>query len=406
MTVAAYAAPSVDATGLTVPTYASILADNLQSYLNIFGSNQYVESDSAIYQLLSILSLKQSDTCSGLQLVYNQSSPATAVGAGLDREVKLNGLTRASYTYSTAIVTCVGTAGLTLTNTAAQDEAGYLWNLDEVTLTGGTGSVTATCTTPGAITAEAGTIDIISTPINGWASVTNANAATVGDSVESDSKLRARQAISVSLPALTPIAATVAAVEAVTGVTRIAPGYTVAGSPGSSIENPTGATDTWGNPAHSISIVADGGTDLDVATAIYNKKTIGCLTHGTTSVAVTDATTSYVETISFYRPTYAPIYVSVSIHGYSGTPTSAVQTSVQTAIVNYLNELAIGETVPISAVNYEAMSVNASLPSPTFGVSALTIGTTATPTGIVDVAMPTFYTVARGITANVIVTVV
>lgn len=406
MTVPAYAAPSVGATGLTVPTYASILADNLQSYLNIYGSNQYVESDSAIYQLLSIISLKQADTCSGLQLSYDQSSPATAVGAGLDREVKLNGLTRASYTYSTAVVTCAGTvANLSLVNCVAQDINGYLWSMDAVTLAGGTGSVTATCTTPGAISAEPGTINIISTPVNGWTSVTNADAATVGDAVESDSKLRARQAISVALPALTPIAATVASVEAVTGVTRVAPGYSVAGTPGSSIENPTGAPDTWGNPAHSITIVAEGGTDAAVAAAIYAKKTIGCLTNGTTSVIVTDAVTSYQETISFYRPTYVPVYVSVSIHGYVAAPTVAIQTAVQSAIAAYLNELAIGETVAISAINYEAMAVNSSLPTPTFGVRSLTIGVAAVPTGTSDLAL-LFYQAAQGITANVVVTVV
>ena len=88
----AYAAPTVTAAGLIISTYQDILADNIQAYLNIYGQNQYVGTDSAIYQLLSILSLKQSDTNLGLQLAYNQSSPQTAVGAGLDRVVKMNGL--------------------------------------------------------------------------------------------------------------------------------------------------------------------------------------------------------------------------------------------------------------------------------------------------------------------------
>ena len=404
MTAPAYAAPSVGSAGLTVPTYASILADNVQAYLNIYGSNQYVESDSAIYQLLSVISLKNADVCSGLQLAYNQSSPTTAVGTGLDRAAKLNGLTRDVYTYSTAVVTCAGTAGVPLVNAVAQDTNGYLWSLGEVTIPG---SVVATCTTPGAISAEPGTINIISTPVNGWASVTNNAAATVGAAVESDSALRSRQAISVSLPALTPMATTVAVVLSTAGVTRVAPGYPTPGGPGTSIENPTGSVDSWGNPAHSISIVVEGGSDLTVATAIYSRKTIGCLTNGTTSVLVDDPNVMGMqETISFYRPSYVPIYVSVSLHGYSGALTSSVQTAVQTAITNYLNELAIGETVSISAVSYMAMSVNANLPAPTFGVQALTVGTSSSPTGVVDVPMPTFYSAATGLPANVIVTVV
>jgi len=402
MSVAPYAPPSIGPAGLTVNNYQSILQDNLQSFLNIFGQNQYIAPDSAIYQLLSILSLKQADQNLGLQLVYNQSSPQTAVGAGLDREVKMNGLARAPFTFSTATLTCVGTAGLPLINCFAQDQAGNLWSIPTPTpITGGSVNVVATCTTPGAVAAEPGQISIISTPTAGWTSVTNANAATAGEPVESDSSLRARQSVSVALPALTPIAATVAAVLAVKGVVRVAPGYKTPAGPGSSIENPTGGVDSWGNPAHSISIVADGGTDLAVATAIYLKKTIGCLTNGTTSAVVTDQNTGFEETISFFRPTDLPIFVLAAIHGYNSTPTTATLAAVQAAIVLYLNSLQIGETVPISAVNYEAMSVNANLSAASFGVQSLAIGTltasttadttlgsnsitVADPTGIVD----------------------
>ena len=403
----AYAPPTVTAAGLVVATYQDILADNLQAYLNIYGQNQYVGQDSAIYQLLSILSLKQSDTNLGLQLVYNQSSPQTAVGAGLDRAVKMNGLAREPFGYSTATLTLTGTSGVPITNGYAQDQAGNLWALPAtVTLVGGTATATATCTTPGNVEAEPGTINIIATPVSGWAMVTNTAAAVAGTAVEADSQLRARQSISVALPSLTPLASTVAAVLTVPGVTRVAPGYPTPGGPGSSIENPTGATDSWGNPAHSVSMAVEGGTDLAVATAIYSKKTIGCASHGTTAVPITDVNTGYIEVINFYRPTPVPVYASVAIHGYSVAPTTTVQVAVQAAIVNYLNELSIGETVPISAVNYVAMAVNASLPTPAFGVQTLTMGTTATPTGTSDVAMPTFYSVASGVAVNVVVSVV
>ena len=96
MSTPPYVPPFVGPAGLTVASYASIFPDNLAAYLNIYGQNQYVGQDSAIYQLLSILSLKQSDANLGLQLTYNQSSPQTAVGAGLDRQVKMNGLARAA----------------------------------------------------------------------------------------------------------------------------------------------------------------------------------------------------------------------------------------------------------------------------------------------------------------------
>ena len=391
MSTPPYVAPYVGPAGLVVPSYQSILADNLQAFLNIYGQNQYVGQDSPIYQLLSIISLKQSDTNLALQLAYNQSSPQTAVGAGLDRAVKMNGLARLPYTFSTAPVTLTGTAGKTITNGAAQDQNGNLWSLPTpLTFTGSTLSTVATCTTPGNVTASVGTITIIATPTLGWTSVTNTAAATPGAPVETDSELRARQSISVALPALTPLAATVAALLATSGVTRIAPGYPTPGGPGSSIENPTGATDSWGNPAHSVSFVVEGGTDLAVATTIYDKKTIGCFTNGTTTVAVVDPSTGYTEDISFYRPTYEPVFVLMALQGYGATPTSATLTAVQTALVTYLNELSIGETVSLAALTYEAMAINASLTAPGFGVQAVSMGAlTASTTASTTLGSPT-----------------
>ncbi len=384
--------------------YQSIMADNLQAFLNIYGPNQYVEPDSAIYQLLSAISLKQADTNLALQLAYNQSSPQTAVGAGLDRQVKMNGLARDPFSFSSAPVILTGANGTVITDGFVQDQQGNLWALPgTVTITSGTITVTAVCTTPGAISAEPGTINIINTPTAGWTAVTNAVAATNGEPIESDSKLRARQSISVALPSTTPISSTIAAVLAAKGVVRVAPGYPTPGGPGTSIENPTGATDSWGNPPHSISIVAECTNTVTVAEAIYAKKTIGCFTNGTTTVPVVDPTTGVTENISFFLPTNLPIYVSVTLVGYGSAPTSAVRAAVQTALVTYLNSLSIGETVSIGALYFEVMKVNVNINAPTFGTATLLVGTTASPTGTVDVPMPNFYYAALGVAANVVV---
>ena len=383
MSTPTYFAPSIGPAGLSLPTYPAILADNLQAFLNIYGTAQYTAPDSAIYQLISIISLKQADVNAALQLAYNQSSPQTAVGAGLDRQVKMNGLAREPFTYSTVLLTVVGTALITITNGAAQDQNGNIWSLPTSVLipNSGTISVTAVCTTPGAVSAEPGAVNIINTPIAGWTSVTNSVAAVTGEPIEPDSALRARQAISVALPSLTPVSSTIAAVLAASGVIRMAPGYPTPSGPGSSIENPTGATDSWGNPPHSISMVVECTNTITVATAIYEKKTIGCFTNGTTHVPIVDAVTGVTETISFYQPTNYPIFILVTIHGYGAVPTTAATTAVQTALVMYLNELAIGETVSVGAVFYEAMAVNSNLVSPGFGVQAVNMGVqTATTT--------------------------
>lgn len=360
MSIPPYAPPSVGPTGLIVSTYQSILADNLQAFLNIYGTNQYVAQDSAIYQLISIFSLKHSDANLGLQLAYNQTSPQTAVGAGLDRVLKLNGLARAPFTYSIAVLTLTGTAGTTITNGFVQDVNGNLWAIPSpVVIIGGSIDVPAQCTTPGNVAASAGTINLISTPVAGWATATNAGDATPGASLETDSKARARQAISVALTAVTPIAATTAAVLAVPGVTRINP-----------LENPTGVSDSFGNPPHSISLVIEGGDQLAVATAIFLKKTIGCFTNGGTTQIVTDPITGLLSSISFFRPTYENPYVIVVVRSLTGF-TTATQTAIQAGIVSYLNSLNIGQTILYSELYGAALTARSNPDLPLFSIQAI-----------------------------------
>lgn len=403
MSITPYIPPFVGPGGLVVPTYQSVLNDNLQGYLNIYGRTQYVGPDSAIYQLISIISLKISDVMQAVQLAYNQSSPQTAVGAGLDRQLKMNGLARSAYSFSTVLVTLSGTPGTPITNGFVQDQNGNLWSLpSSVTILSGGTTVTATCTTPGAVTAGPNTVNIKNTPVVGWASVTNSVAATPGDAVESDSEARARQTISVALPSITTLQSTIAAVLAVPGVTRVAPGYPTPGGPGTSIENPTGAVDSWGNPAHSVSLVVDcGGSSAviaAVAQAVYGARGIGPFTNGTTSTLVTDPNTGYQMMVSFFQPTGLPIWANVVLIGYGSTPTTTQMSAVQTALVTYLNELDIGETVSYAALIYEIMSVNVTLAVPNFGISSFEIGSA--------VAASTVATFSSGVTSITVISAV
>lgn len=399
-----YAPPSIGPAGITIPSYNDILADNIEQYLKIYGANQYVGQDSAIYQLLSILSLKMSDTCQGLQYDFNQSSPLTAIGAGLDRIVKLNGIARLPYTYSTAVVTVTGTPGTVIGNGVAQDTNGNQWLLPQPTVTipgGGSINVTATCTTPGNITAEPGTISIIATPAGGWTGVTNAAAAIPGTPIETDSQLRARQAISVAVPSITLLSGTVADLLATPGVTRL-----------NVSENPTGAVDANGNPPHSITAVVDGtATHLAVATAIYNNRGIGCLTNGdvngsptgeTVTVVVTDPDTGYTMPISFLTPSYIPIYVSMNVHLLAGG-TSATLAQIKADIVAYLNSLDIGEPCVYSELYGAALNARSNPDMPTFSIRAVTSGTAPSPVGTADIPMA-FNEVSEGIGANVLIT--
>ena len=392
-TTSTYVAPFISASsGMVIPSYADILSDLISNYQAIYPQVVYLGTDTAKYQELSIFALKIYDTNLACQLAYSARSPITAVGADLDSIVKMNGLARLAASYSTAPVTVTGVYGTVITNGIVSDTQGYLWDLaSPITIpSGGSVIVSATCETAGAIQAQAGSINTISDGATaGWTGASNPSAASVGLPTEADSQLRARQAYSVAMPSITQLGSINAAIAAVSGVTR----YAVE-------ENFTGLTDANLCPPHSITAVVEGGTDADVANAIFLKRGDGALTNGTTHVTCTSPTETTV--IGFSRPTYVPIYATMVIHGLSGY-TTAVLTSIQSAIVSYLNGLQIGESVTFSSLYSVAQSVMPSLLTPQFSITSLFTGTSASPSGTSDIAIA-YNAVAQGVTANIIVT--
>lgn len=328
-------APTIDATGIHAPAYADVL-DYLQTqYRAIYGADTYLEPDSKDGQFLAIIASAINDGNSVAIAIYNSFSPATAQFAALSSNVKINGIRRHESSYSTADVLLVGQAGTTITNGLVQDTNRVNWALPtSVTIPPeGEITVTATCTTIGDIEAPAGTIVKIMTPTLGWQTVTNPADAAPGAPVEMDAALRARQKTSTAIPSLTVFEGTIGAVANVAGVTRYA-GY----------ENDTDETDANGLPAHSIALVVEGGDATAIANAIAAKKGPGGGTTGTTAITVNDIYGRPIV-IRFYRPTPQAVSAVVQFNALAGF-TTAISQSVQQAIADYINGVAIGGGVP------------------------------------------------------------
>ena len=271
----AYIEPYIDATGMYVPTYTDIRDDLINQMKQIFGEDLYITEDTQDYQQISALAKKIYDVNSLAMLVYNNRTPITAVGVGLDNLCSLVGITRKLAQYSKVQLTITGTPGTVIQDGVASDGT-YDWNLpSEVTIPeAGQIIVEAQCSVPGNIIAGAGTITTIETPVYGWVSVTNTNSVSgtnVGSNEESDADLRGRFAIASNLPSVSIFEGMQAAVNATEGVTRC-----------KAYENDTGSVSDEGFPAHSVTFVVEGGDNTDIAEAIYFKKTPGCYTNGTT----------------------------------------------------------------------------------------------------------------------------
>jgi uncharacterized phage protein gp47/JayE len=359
-------APTITAAGISAPSYGDVLAFLQAQYRSIYGADIYLEADSQDGQFLAVLAVAINDANAAAIAIYNSFSPSTGQGSALSSNVKINGIAREVPTYSTVDLLITGQAFATITNGVAVDANKARWSLPaSVTIpSGGSITVTATCQTVGEVAAPSGTVTGIATPTLGWQSVTNASASVAGAPVESDASLRFRQSISTAIPSLTVMDGIVGAVAGVSGVTRYA-----------AIENDTGSTDANGIPAHSISMIVEGGDSMAVATAIAAKKPPGTPTYGTTSETVID-TYGNVIPINFYRPTEVPIGSAITVKALPGY-NSDIGAQIVAAVAAYINALLIGDDVILTRL-YLPANLSGSANSLTFEITSLAIAATPT----------------------------
>lgn len=391
----AYTEPYIDATGMYIPSYSDIRDNLIEQMKQIFGEDIYIAEDTQDYQQISVLAKKIYDVNSLANLVYNNRTPNTAIGVGLDNLCSLVGIDRKLAQYSTVQLTVTGTPGTLIQNGVASD-GNYDWNLpEEVTIPeSGQIIVEAQCAIPGNITAGANTINIIETPVYGWTSVTNTYAVSgtnIGSNEESDAELRGRFVNAASLPSSSIFDGIQSSILDITGVTRCK-GY----------ENDTGSVSEEGFPPHSITFVVEGGSDDEIATAILFKKTPGCYTNGTTAVQLTSITGN-VTTIRFYRPTYKPVYVKVAITRLNGY-TDDYETKIKEALVDYINGLQISDTLYISVLMSVAIGQMGTLTNPEFAVTSVQISLDGSTWSSSDLTM-NFNEVASAVLANMTVVV-
>jgi uncharacterized phage protein gp47/JayE len=276
------------------------------------------------------------DANASIIAAYLSYSPSFAQGSGLSSLVKLNGLRRQTPSNSTAEVTLIGQAYTVITNGVVADRFDNLWNLPPEVVIPPSGEVTVTAQAQslGSIPAAPGSINRIFTLQPGWQSVVNRAPATEGFPVESDATLRKRQAISTSLPAITPLLSIWGAVANVPGVGRT-----------HVLQNDTWFYDNHGIPPHSIAVIVAGGDDYEIARVIAWKKNVGAGTFGSTEVIVYDPPAAPI-TINFFRLQETQIYVRIWIRPLEGEAyNTGTGQLIVLAVAAYINSLAIGQHV-------------------------------------------------------------
>ena len=324
--------------------------------------NDYYEGEKALYQEIDPDFLLDASTPDGLKIAhdaeifgaldqlvkqaYDARDPNKATGRDLDVLRKLTGATRSQGTPTTTTLYMTGVAGTLIpADSQCKTADGLVFETDEnLTLgTDGTGSVAATCTENGANEVAADKITTIVTVIGGWQTVTNRSAAMTGTNADSDAVFRIKSARSVAGAGAAQRDSLYAKIFDVDGVRkcRIYENKTNSAAV-VAVKNP------YGLPAHSLAIVVDGGSDDDVARAIYNRLNPGVNLHAVgTQVEKTVWSENYpnsYDVITFSRPVAVPITIKVKVADPSQTCPSSVdlQEAIRTAYIEYYE----GELIP------------------------------------------------------------
>lgn len=241
------------------------------------------------------------------------------------------------------------------------DEPTNRWlNRDEVVTTVGTHDYSAVFQSENAgaaAVAEAGTLTVIATPVTGWNSVTNADAATPGQDIESIAALKIRREQSVSPGGSRTRNAIRTKLVGVAGVLSA-----------EVFDNRTNVTDANGIAPHGLRVVVWDGDPAaadnnDIAQVIYDFGPEGILPQGTETGIANDPTIGPVD-VKFDRATASDITVAVNIESTTGVAIDDVKAAILAAMPTRVGQGVVfhklaGSVFSVAGVDdYAAFTVN------------------------------------------------
>lgn len=323
--------------GLIIPAETDILA-GVQADMNAaFGGGLNPGLETPQGQLASSQAAVIGDKNNEVALIVNQVDPQYSADRFQDAIGRIYFLTRKPATRTAVTATLGGIAGTVIpAGTFAQDTDGNTYALSGDATVGIAGTVDADFQNvqTGPIPCAAGTLTSVYQAIPGWDTITNAADGTMGSNVESRADFEYRRRNSVALNGKGTPQAIYAAVFDLLDVLDV---YVKDNPSGNTVN--TGPTNYPILP-HSVYVAVVGGTDADVAAAIWRKKDAGCDYNGNTTVTVTDdAGYSYPQptyTVKFERPAALPVLFAVSLVDDPSLPSDIVQ-RVKAAIIARFN---------------------------------------------------------------------
>lgn len=298
----------IDSTGVIVADTSTILATVQNEFISAFGSGLIVTPDTPQGVLITGETTSRSSVIKNNAALANQINPNLAAGVFLDAICALTGLQRIAATASTLTATLSGVAGTIIPEgTRARTPIGDIFLTTGAVVIGGGGTITANFESQilGPVACEIGQLSQIVDGILGWETVTNSNAATLGNSIQSDQSLRALRKVTLAGQGVALPEAIISGLYKVPNVLSL--------TFQENVEATTQVINGITMVAHSVYACVDGGTDTDVATSLLANKSLGAGWNGSTEIDIVEPYSGQTYTVKFDRPTGIPINVRATV---------------------------------------------------------------------------------------------
>lgn len=340
--------PSFGPFGFTSPEELAILSGVFADLNSAFGGNLNLSVSTPQGQWATSLAAVIGASNDLFVDFTNQVDPAFASGRMQDAIARIYYLTRRGAEPTTVEARCSGATGVTIpagSLARATDGTIYASLVTGTIQTSGFVDLPFYALTTGPLDLPIGALSSIYRTVPGWDSVTNLTAGIPGRNEETREQMEDRRAQSVASNATGILPSVRGSVLAVPGVIDA---YVT--------ENPAASPVVIGGvtvAANSLYVCVYGGTDVDVATAIWLKKPPGCNYTGTTSVIISDTNSGYLTpptyTVSFDRAALTAVNFDVEIATGPGVPGDA-GVQIEAAITAVFPSIArIGQDVYASS---------------------------------------------------------
>lgn len=315
--------------GVIVPDTATTRAQVEAEFRAVFGDDMPTDPATPQGLLITRITEERDAIARNNAELANQINPALSGGVFLDSLMALTGGRRRSSVRSLIVGAVLG--GVPGTNipagSIAETEQGEQFELVNAVVLDAAGSAAGNLRAlqDGEIIVPAGGLNTVASSVLGWETITNPSAAIPGQREENDVLLRRRR---VQTLALQTTSINEAIVSRLYDIEAVRSCYYL-----ENYADVDQVVDGIPMRKHSIWACVEGGTDMEVAKAIFETKTVGGGYNGAVVVQVPDPVNGRLYEVKFDRPEEVTLLIRVTVR----SSTLDVQQLIPDLVMNYVN---------------------------------------------------------------------